>query len=135
MFFNKNFTISGTSSPTGKFFGVCAALASHEDSSTWTTIYKFMHDESILPSYHLGDGAKAITNAGSAVYLGEISSTRLMCYAHVHRNVLSHLKCVSTHNKTVADSILRDFENLQWSALNEASFRKCFVLLEEKYLI
>ena len=57
-----------------------------------------------------------------------------MCYAHVHTNVFSHLKSVTTQNKSVADSILRDFENLQWSVLNEASFRKCFSLMEKKYL-
>ena len=28
---------------------------------------------------------------------------------------------------------MRDFENLQWSALNEASFRKVYGLMEQKY--
>ena len=55
-------------------------------------------------------------------------------YAHVHSNVHSHLKSVTTHSKTVSDGILRDFENLQLSALNKASFRKVYGLMEQKYL-
>ena len=57
-----------------------------------------------------------------------------MCWAHVHSNLLPRLKCVTVHNKTVSDNILKDIVNIQWSVLNEASFRKCFELLEAKYL-
>ena len=46
----------------------------------------------------------------------------------------SSIKIVSTHNKTIADSILNDLVNIQWSALNEASFRKSVELLEKKYV-
>ena len=81
----------------------------------------------------MGDGAKAITLAGEEIF-GVCSTTRLMCWAHVHAKILPRLKSVATHNKKVADTILRDIENLQWSALNEASFRKAFELLEKKYL-
>ena len=81
----------------------------------------------------MGDGAKAITKAGNKVF-DPSSTTRLMCWAHVHSNLLPQLKSVATHNKKVSDSILRDIENLQWSALNEASFRRGFELLEKKYL-
>ena len=80
----------------------------------------------------MGDGAKAITKAGNKVF-DPSSTTRLMCWAHVHSNLLPQLKSVATHNKKVSDSILRDIENLQWSALNEASFRRGFELLEKKY--
>ena len=76
----------------------------------------------------MGDGAKAITKAGEAVF--DVSSTtRLMCWAHVHAKIVPQLKSVSTHNKKVADTILRDIDNLQWSALNEVSFGKGFALL------
>ena len=34
----------------------------------------------------------------------------------------------------MSDGILQDIVNLQWSALNESSFRTSFKLLEEKYL-
>jgi hypothetical protein len=70
----------------------------------------------------MGDGAKAITKAGEAVDVS--STTRLMCWALVHAKIVPQLKSVSTHNKKVADTILRDIENLQWSALNEVSLGK-----------
>ena len=57
-----------------------------------------------------------------------------MCWPHVHRNVVPQIKPVSTLNKPLADKLILDIENLQWSSLNEQSFRKCFNLLEEKYL-
>ena len=58
--------MSGTSSPTGQFFGSCAVLASHEDRKTWAAIYKLVHEyNNIFPSFQLGDVAKAITKAGN----------------------------------------------------------------------
>ena len=45
----------------------------------------------------MGDGAKAITKAGEAVF--DVSTTRLMCWAHVHAKIVPKLKSVSTHNK------------------------------------
>ena len=81
----------------------------------------------------MGDGAKAITKAGNRVF-GHISFSRLMCWSHVHRNITPQLKSVSTHNKSIADSILQDIVDLQWSALNLESFRKAYDLLENKYL-
>ena len=86
-----------------------------------------------MPKFQLGDGAKAITNAGETVFVGH-SFVRLMCWAHVHSNLLKHLKSVNTINKKIAEDILKDIDNLQWSALNEATFKAAFKLLEEKYL-
>ena len=58
------FFFVGTSTPTGKFFGTCAVLASHEDGPTWASILKFVHDDgNVKPTYNLGDGAKAIHRA------------------------------------------------------------------------
>ena len=57
-----------------------------------------------------------------------------MCWSHVYKNLIPQLKSVSTHNKTISDNIMLDIVNLQWSVLNEASFRKAFKLLENKYL-
>ena len=126
--------IAGTSSPTGRFFGSCAILASHEDSETWAAIYKFVHDyNNIVPTYQLGDGAKAITKAGNEVFAGH-SFYRLMCWSHVHSNIIPQLKSVCTQNKSVHDKLLGDLVNIQWSALNEASFKKSVELLEKKYL-
>ena len=52
----------------------------------------------------------------------------------MHSNLFPQLKCVSTHNKTIADDILNDLISIQWSALNEVSFRKSVELLQKKYL-
>ena len=57
-----------------------------------------------------------------------------MCWSHVHKNILPQLKSISTHNKSLADKILKDIDDIQWSVLNENSFRKSFKLLENKYL-
>ena len=57
-----------------------------------------------------------------------------MCWAHVHSNILPQLKCISAHNKNVSENILKDIVDIQWSALNEMSFRKSFDLLKSKYV-
>lgn len=130
---NNNFHILGTSTPTGRFFATCAVLSSHEDSASWAKIYQFIHDAGIKPTFQLGDGAKAITKAGNEVFTG-FSFSRLMCWAHVHSNMLPQLKCISAQNRSVSDNILKDIVDIQWSALNERSFRKSFNLLEKKYI-
>ena len=42
-----------------------------------------------------------------------------MCWPHVHRNVAPQLKPINTLDKSVADKLLLDLENLQWSVLND----------------
>ena len=81
----------------------------------------------------MGDGAKAITKAGNRVYK-DIPFSRLMCWSHVHKNILPQLKSVSVHSKSIADNIIKDIDNLQWSALNFESFKKAYDLIEIKYL-
>ena len=83
--------------------------------------------------YQLGDGAKAITNAGKNVF-SDIVSFRLMCWSHVHSNLLPRLKSILPLDKTVHTSILKDITDLQWSVLNEDSFRHVFSLIEAKYI-
>ena len=92
-----------------------------------------MRDANVFPTFQLGDGAKAITNAGDKVFSGS-NFSRLMCWAHVHSNMLPQLKCIAAHNSSVSDCILEDIVHIQGSALNEATFRKSFKLLELKYL-
>ena len=82
----------------------------------------------------MGDGAKAMSKAGREVFCDLERCFRLMCWAHVHRNICPQLKCISAHRKDLAKNILVDIENLQWSVLNEATFRHVFTLLEKKYL-
>lgn len=128
------FFYSGTSSPTGKFFGTCAVLSSHEDAPAWTEIYKFISSLGIKPKNHMGDGALALTKAGREVF-GEVEHCyRLMCWSHVHRNIVPQLKGIAAHDKVLAQNILQDIENLQWSALNESSFKHVYALLEQKYI-
>ena len=57
-----------------------------------------------------------------------------MCWPHVHRNIVPQVKSISVFDKALANQIIQDIENLQWSVLNEKSFRKVFNLLEEKHL-
>ena len=125
--------VLGTSSPTGRFFATCVVLASHEDTEGWASIYRYVSSLDNHPKYHLADGAKAITKAIDEVFDLE-TCTRLMCWPHVHRNIVPKLKSVSVLDKALANDILHDIENLQWSVLNEKSFRKVLSLLEKKHL-
>ena len=82
----------------------------------------------------MGDGAKAISKAGREVFSDLGRCHRLMCWSHVHRNIIPQLKCITTHDKNLSANLLKDIVNLQWSVLNESSFRQVFKLLEQKYL-
>ena len=125
----------GTSSPTGKFFACCVVLSSHEDTEAWSNIYKFVSDYcQIKPVHNLGDGAKAITNAGKEVFGDLVQFKRLMCWAHVHTNIHKHMKQILSNNKSVHDSLSKDINDLQWSVLNEDSFSKVFTLIEDKFI-
>ena len=57
-----------------------------------------------------------------------------MCWAHVFRNVTPRLGEVKKNNMEIGNAIMADIEFLQWSATNEATFRKAYTLLEQKYL-
>ena len=60
--------VSGTSSPTGRFFASCVILSSHEDTPAWSQIYQYLYDLGVKPAYHMGDGAKALSKAGREVF-------------------------------------------------------------------
>jgi hypothetical protein len=119
---------------TGKFFASCVVLSSHEDALAWSEIYQYVHDLGVKPSYHMGDGAKAISKAGRDVFGDLERCHRLMCWSHVHRAISPQLKSVGSHDKTLATNILNDIMDLQWSVLNEETFRRVYSLLEQKYL-
>ena len=61
--------------------------------------------------------------------------TRLMCWAHVDRAIdrSGYLAAVRKESKEIAERLMEDMEKLQWTAQNEASFRKLFHLLKQKY--
>ena len=123
--------MSGTSTPTGKFFATHCMLASHEDTKAWAESYRFLKNMDIIPKYRMGDGAQEITNAGLEIF-GD-AGTRLMCWPHVYRNLTKRLSQLKKLNQTLADTVLEDIEFLQWSALNE-TFSILFDLLEKKFI-
>ena len=57
-----------------------------------------------------------------------------MCWPHVYRNVVPRLGQIKKNNMDMGNSIMSDIEDLQWSCLNETTFRTVYHLLEQKYL-
>ena len=57
-----------------------------------------------------------------------------MCWAHTYRNVVPRLGDIKKNNMGMGNSIMADIEDLQWSSINEATFRIAYDLLEKKYL-
>ena len=82
----------------------------------------------------MGDGAKAMTKAGRDEFINIERSSRLMCWSHVHRNITPQLRSIATFSAELSENILNDIQDLQWSVLNEETFRFVFSLLEKKYL-
>ena len=125
--------MAGVSSPTRRFFPTHCMLSSHEDTLSWTAGYKFLRDiAGRNPKFRMGDGAPEITKAGREVF-GE-EGKRLMCWSHVYRNVVPRLGEIKRSNVEMGNTIMADIESLQWSAINEESFRRAYDLLEKKYL-
>ena len=73
---------SGTSSATGRFFALAAAVASNEDSVAWSSIYGYIRHLKNSPKVHLADGATAITKAIDNVF-GLENCVRNMYWPHV----------------------------------------------------
>ena len=61
--------------------------------------------------------------------------TRLMCWAHTSRAVekLAYLAKVRALDKEKAMELVEDLHFLQWSVLNEESFKVVFTLYETKH--
>ena len=61
--------------------------------------------------------------------------TRLMCWAHTSRAVekSAYLAKVRALDKEKAMELVEDLHFLQWSVLNEESFRVVFTLYEAKH--
>ena len=84
--------ICGVTSNTGKFFGTMVVLSSHEDSRTWSEVYKYIHSLNIHPKFRMADGSKAITRGGHEAFLDceECKdSVRLMCWSHTYRYIIT----------------------------------------------
>ena len=99
---------------------------------SWAAGYRFIRDVAgKKPKFRMGDGAPEITKAGNEVF--EDCGMRIMCWSHTYRNTVPRLTEFKRMDKDIGNSILTDIESLQWSALNEVTFRKAYDLLERKY--
>ena len=126
------FFVSGRSSSTGQFFPTHVSLSSHEDTDAWKKSYNFVKNvNGKNPKFRMGDGAWDITKAGNEVFGDD--GVRLMCWPHTYRNIVKNLAAVRKAEKVVADRIVADIEELQWSAHNEETFRYVCNLIAQKY--
>ena len=57
-----------------------------------------------------------------------------MCWPHTYRNINKHLTALRTEDSVLADRVMADIEELQWSSHDESTFRLAYKLLEDKYL-
>ena len=83
-----------------------------------------------------GDAAPALTKALKLAWDSwDASVTRVMCWAHTSRAIdrSAYLAGIRAVDKEIANKLLQDLYMLQWSVLNEDSFRAVFKLLEEKH--
>ena len=56
-----------------------------------------------------------------------------MCWPHVYRNIKPRIDSIRMKDMNVGKSILNDIEEIQWSVMNEKTFRVVYELLEMKY--
>lgn len=90
------------------------ALASHEDTVCFKKFFEVIAQVTgHSPSHVLADGAYSITNAITAIFPDAI---RLMCWAHVIKNIDQKLKHLKPEVKT---QIRREIEILQYSMSEE----------------
>ena len=125
--------IGGVSSETN-FFGTMVVLTSHEDTNAWKHIFNYVHELNIHPRYLMADGSQSITKACYEVF-GSCEQCqnllRLMCWSHTHRAIVPQMKKIK--NKDIEKSLLKDIEEIQWSA-NMDTFDNMIDLVEEKYV-
>ena len=81
----------------------------------------------------MGDGAKEITKAGEEVF--DMVGTRLMCWPHTYRNLVTRMSALRRENKTLCQELMSDIQDLQWSCHSEKTFVVVFHLLEKKYTL
>ena len=128
--------ICGVTNVTGMFFPSMTVLSSHEDAQAWSEIYGFIHDQGVHPQKRMADGSLAISKAGEEIFGGCPdcrNSSRLMCWSHVHRNIVPKLKTIGSIDKDVEKSIIKDIEDIQWACTDE-TFHPFVTLLEKKYV-
>lgn len=108
--------IAGTCDRNASFYPTFLALSSHENEACFTKFFETIAERSGQhPTHVLADGAFAITNAVTSVFPNAV---RLMCWAHVVKNIDQKLK---SYEPAVKKQIRADIQSLQF-ALNEDQF-------------
>jgi hypothetical protein len=119
LFFRYGFPVfvAGTIDCNSSFHPTFLALSSHEDAVCFKKFFEII-EQSIgsRPTHVLADGAYSITNAVTDVFPAAV---RLMCWAHVVKNIDQKLKSLGAE---VKKQIRSDIELLQY-AVNEEQFR------------
>jgi transposase-like protein len=90
-------------------------LSSHEDAESFSSFFQIIAQAGCNPTYVLADGAQAITNAVNKVFPEAI---RLMCWAHVIKNIDKHL---IGYEPAVRRAVRQEIESLQY-AISEEQF-------------
>lgn len=108
--------VAGTIDCNSSFHPTYLALASHEDERCFTKFFEIIAERSGQPSHILADAAYSITNAARAIFPNAV---RLMCWAHVIKNIDQKLKFLDPADKK---QIREEVQLLQF-ALNEEQFR------------
>lgn len=108
--------VAGTVDINSSFHPTFLALSSHEDEHSFSEFFKIILQQTGQePTHVLADGAQSITNAAIAIFPDSI---RLMCWAHVVKNVDRRLKSLDKETKA---QVRREIDTLQFST-NESQF-------------
>jgi hypothetical protein len=100
------------------------ALTSHKDSICFKKFFEVIAEQiESYPTHILADGAYSITNAAASTFPDAI---RLMCWAHVVKNIDQKLKSLEPETKM---QIRKDIQALQF-AMNEEQFRNSNFLIQ-----
>ena len=83
--------------------------------------------------YRMGDGAREISKAGEAVF-GQDGS-RLMCWPHTYRNLVTKMAALRNHNQILQQQLLQDIQNLQWSCHSERHLLSSLIFLKRNMLM
>jgi hypothetical protein len=109
--------LAGTCDKNNTFHPTYLALASHEDETCFAAFFEVIAQGGYSPTHIMADGAYSITNASTRVYP---TAKRLMCWAHVIKNVDKKLGGMSKAQKK---GIRQEIEKLQY-ARNDDQFRR-----------
>lgn len=108
--------VAGTCDINGSFYPTFLAVSSHEDTQCFVKFFEvILQQTGISPTYIMADASLSITNAATLVFP---DTTRLMCWAHVAKNIDQRLKSLNA----TAKLRVRTQINLLQYAQTEAQF-------------